>query len=53
MKWLYEKKMERETYNKAIQGYVADSGKNVAKLLEYAGKRRILKKVKERIGVWL
>ena len=49
----YEKKMDRETYNKAIQGYVADSRKNISKLLEYSGKRRILKKVKERIGVWL
>lgn len=49
----YENKMDRETYNKAIQGYVADTKKNVPKLLEYAEKRRILKKVKDRIGVWL
>lgn len=49
----YESKMDRETYNKAIQAYVADPKKNVAKLLEYAEKRRLLKKVKDRIGVWL
>ncbi len=49
----YENKIDRETYNKAIQGYVADTKKNVPKLLEYAEKRRILKKVKDRIGVWL
>lgn len=49
----YENKMDRETYNKAIRGYVADTKKNVSKLLEYAEKRRILKKVKDRIGVWL
>lgn len=49
----FEEKMDRETYNKAIQGYVADPKKNVAHLLEYAGKRRVLKKVKDRIGVWL
>ncbi len=49
----YENKMDRETYNKAIQGYVTDAKKNVPKLLEYAEKRRILKKVKDRIGVWL
>lgn len=49
----YENRMDRETYNKAIQGYVADIKKNVPKLLEYAEKRRILKKVKDRIGVWL
>ena len=45
--------MDRETYNKAIQGYVADPKKNIPQLLEYAQKRRILKKVKDRIGVWL
>lgn len=49
----YENKMDREAYNKAIRGYVADTKKNVTKLLEYAQKRRILKKVKDRIGVWL
>ena len=49
----YENKMDRETYNKAIQGYVADSKRNIPRLLEYAAKRRILKKVKNRIGVWL
>lgn len=49
----YENKMDRETYNKAIRGYIADGKKNVYKLLEYAEKRRILKKVKDRIGVWL
>ena len=49
----YENKMDREAYNKAIRGYVADTKKNVTKLLEYAQKTRILKKVKDRIGVWL
>lgn len=49
----YENRMDRETYNKAIRGYVADSKKNIPRLLEYAAKRRILKKVKDRIGVWL
>lgn len=49
----YENKIDRETYNKAIQSYVADTKKNVPKLLEYAEKRRVLKKVKDRIGVWL
>ena len=39
--------------HKAIQGYVADPQKNIPQLLEYAEKRRILKKVKDRIGVWL
>lgn len=49
----FESKIDRETYNKAIQGYVADPNKNIANLLEYAEKRRILKKVKDRIGIWL
>ena len=48
-----ENKIDREIYNKAIQSYVADTKKNVSKLLEYAQKRRILKKVNDRIGVWL
>ena len=45
--------MDRESYNKAIQGYVADPKKNVSHLLEYAEKRRVQNKVKDRIGVWL
>ena len=49
----YENKMDKETFNKAIQRYVADSKKNIAKLLDYAEKRRVLHKVKDRIGVWL
>lgn len=49
----FESKIDRETYNKAIQGYVADPEKNIANLLQYAEKRRILKKVKGRIGIWL
>ena len=49
----YEGKMDRETYNKAIQGYVSDTKKNITRLLEYAEQRRVLKRVKDRIGVWL
>ena len=49
----YEGKMDRDTYNKAIQGYVSDTKKNITRLLEYAEQRRVLKRVKDRIGVWL
>lgn len=49
----YEPKMDRETFNKAIQAYINDPKKNVAKLLEYAKQRRISKRVKDLIGVWL
>jgi predicted transcriptional regulator of viral defense system len=48
-----ENKMDRESYNKAIQGYVADSKKSIVNLLSYAKKRNIAVKVKDRIGVWL
>jgi predicted transcriptional regulator of viral defense system len=48
-----ENKMDREIYNKAIQGYVNDSQKSIANLIAYARKRKILKKVMDRIGVWL
>ena len=49
----HENKMERETYNKAIINYINDTTKNISNLLEYAKKRNIHKKVRERIGVWL
>lgn len=49
----YENKTDREIYTKAIQRYVADPQKSVPRLLEYAEKRRILKKVKDRVGLWI
>lgn len=49
----YENKMDREIYNKAIQSYINDGKKNIANLLNYAKRRNIHKKVRERIGVWL
>ena len=49
----FENKIDRETYNKAIQGYIADPNKNISNLLDYSKKRRILKKIKSRIGIWL
>lgn len=49
----YENKMDRETYTKAIQRYVSDPKKSVVRLLEYAEKRRVLKKVKDRVGLWI
>ena len=49
----HENKMDREIYNKAIINYINDSKKNVTNLLEYAKKRNIHKKVRDRIGVWL
>lgn len=46
-------KMDREIFNKAIQGYISDPKKNVPNLMVYAKKLRVQKKVKEWIGVWL
>ena len=48
-----ENKMDKETYNKAIQAYINNSNKCISNLIVYAKKRNILKKVKDRIGVWL
>ncbi|GAU76732.1 hypothetical protein [Fusibacter sp. 3D3] len=48
-----ENKMDKETYNKAIQAYINDSNKSISNLIKYAKQRNMLKKVSERIGVWL
>jgi predicted transcriptional regulator of viral defense system len=49
----YEKKMDREIFNKAIRNYVSDSSKNIPVLIDYAQSFCILVKVKTIIGVWL
>jgi len=49
----YMGKMDKEIFNKAIQGYVNDPKKNVPNLIEYAKPLRVQKKVKDLIGVWL
>lgn len=49
----HENKIDREIYNKAIQAYINDNKKNITNLLDYAKRRNIHKKVRERIGVWL
>lgn len=46
-------KMDKEIFNKAIQGYVKDPKKNIPNLMEYAKVLRVQKRVKEMIGVWL
>ena len=37
----------------AIRAYIDDPGKNIPKLIEYAGPLRVKKAVKDLIGVWL
>ena len=49
----YEKKLEKEVFNNAIQRYVKDSKKNVRRLFEYAEIFNIKNKVQTYIGVWL
>jgi predicted transcriptional regulator of viral defense system len=49
----YRNKMDREIFNKAIQGYVQDSSKNIPRLMRYAGPLRVQSAVKNLIGVWL
>ena len=46
-------KMDKEIFNKAIQGYVADTKKSISNLMKYAQVLRVQKKVSEWIGVWL
>ena len=49
----YMNKMDKEIFNKAIQGYIADPKKNVPNLIKYAKPLRVSQKVKDLIGVWL
>ena len=49
----YEKKLDKEIFNKAIQSYIKDDEKNTSKLLEYAKVLRVMNKVKIYVGVWL
>lgn len=46
-------KMDKEIFNKAIQGYVKDPKKNIPNLMQYAKALRVQKRVKNIIEVWL
>lgn len=46
-------KIDKEVFNKAVQGYVKDPKKNIPNLIEYAKALRVQTRVKELIGVWL
>ena len=45
--------MDRETFNKAIISYINDNKKSISNLMDYAKKRNVNKKVKDKVGVWL
>jgi proline dehydrogenase len=46
-------KMNRETFNTAIQAYVADPKKKIKNLSSYAKQLRVYNKAQNVIGVWL
>ncbi len=46
-------RMDKEIFNKAVQGYVSDPRKNIPNLMQYAKELRVQRKVKDLIGVWL
>lgn len=49
----YQEKVDREDFKKGVWAYIMDENKDVAKLMEYAKERKVLKKVQTMIGVWL
>lgn len=49
----YEDKMNRESLKRGLLGFLIDEEKDIAKLMTYAKERRVVEKVRNRIGVWL
>ncbi|MBE5910982.1 type IV toxin-antitoxin system AbiEi family antitoxin domain-containing protein [Pseudobutyrivibrio sp.] len=49
----YQEKVDREDFKKGVWAYIMDEKKDVAKLMEYAKERKVLKKVQNMVGVWL
>jgi predicted transcriptional regulator of viral defense system len=49
----YEKKLDKEIFNKAIKMYMLDSKKNIGTLMDYAKLMNIESKVASVIGMWI
>lgn len=49
----YQEKVDREHFKQGVLAYIMDDNKDVAKLMEYAKERKVLKKVQTMIGIWL
>ena len=49
----YRNKMDREIFNKAIRSYISDPEKSIPNLMAYAKPLRVVKPVRDLIGVWL
>lgn len=50
---LHRNKVDGEVFNTAIQRYIKDSDKKEARLIKYAEKLHVEKKVREVLGIWL
>lgn len=49
----YEDKMERDDFKLAILAYISDKEKNTARFLDFAEKRRVIRKARSVVGPWL
>lgn len=49
----YEDKLERDALKSMLRSFIDDEEKDIAKLMTYAKERRVVEKVRNRIGVWL
>jgi len=49
----YSNKIDSEVFRQAIQCYCKDKKRNIKKLMDYAKKLRVTKKVKIYIGAWI
>lgn len=49
----YENKTNRDIYTKAVRSYIDDPDKNQDSLYSYAATRRIYRKVKDVLGIWI
>lgn len=49
----YEDKLDADSLKKGLLAFIKDEEKDIAKLMMYARERRVVEKVRNRIGVWL
>ncbi len=50
---LHRNKVDGEVFNTAIQRYIKDPEKTIARLMQYAKILHVEKKVREVLGIWL
>jgi len=49
----YQDRLDRDVFKRACFAYIQDDTKDAALLMDYAKKRKVVKKVETMIGVWL